>query len=71
MKKIALNVDNLGQPLTPLIIATTRENKVRAMKNELMCHYRQHPLSSKKLDYIPYTTRQWDEFVAEKKIIRE
>ena len=47
-----------------------REKKIRAMKNELMCHYQDHPLSSKKPEYIPYTAEEFEVFTAKKKITR-
>jgi hypothetical protein len=40
MKKTVLNRDVLGQPVIPVGVVAGREKKVRAMKNELMCHYR-------------------------------
>lgn len=71
MKTTKLNQDILGMPVIPIGVAAGREKKVRAMKNELMCHYKQHPLPSKKPEYIPYSAAQWDEFADEKKITRD
>ena len=38
------------------------------MKNELMFHYQNHPLPSKKPEYIPYIAEEFKVFAAEKNI---
>ena len=40
------------------------------MKNELMCHYRDHPLPIKEPEYIPYIAEEFEVFAGEKKITR-
>ena len=50
--------------------AATREKLLRVMKNEMMCHYKGFHLPSKKPEYVPYTTVEWEGFAAEKKVTR-
>ena len=59
-----------GQLLVSLKDARVRERHIRAMKNELMSHYMNHPLPSKQSEYVAYNVEEWDKFAVEKKIGR-
>ena len=57
--------------LPTLPVAGARERLVHAMKSKLTCHYCQHPLLSRLLEYIPYTAAEWDAFASRMKITCE
>jgi hypothetical protein len=56
------------QILPSLTEASVRPWLIRAMKNELMCHFEHHKLPNKKSSYTPYTAEAWDQFAHDKKI---
>jgi hypothetical protein len=53
-----------------LMAAEQREKFIRVMKNELMCHFQNHDLPSRKPTYFPYSKELYDSFAESMKISR-
>lgn len=59
-----------GPALVTLAEAGSRERYIRAMKNEMMCHYRGYHLPSKKPEYVQYPETEWEDFATQSKVGR-
>lgn len=71
MKKSSAGTSANGRRLMNLEDAGRRERFVRAMKNELLQHYKNYLLPMRKTEYNPYPESAWEEFAAERQITRK
>jgi hypothetical protein len=53
-----------------LMAAGQQEKFIRMMKDELMCHFQNHELPSRKPIYFPYSKESYDSFAKSMKISR-